>query len=137
MSHFNSTKEQREYLLNTWKKAQSGLILDKTEQDIASIIKEHPEFINLINRPEASHSNNFMENPFLHIFLHLAIKEQLFNDQPKETKKLYNKLLSKKLTPHHAEHQIMLCLDIFLKRNKSDMHKSQLDYLECLKKAMK
>ena len=74
-------------------------------------------------------------NPFLHMSMHIAIKEQLSIDQPSGIKERFNRLQKKNKDEHKTMHQIMECLAEMLwqaQRNQSAPDASI--YLECLDK---
>ena len=49
-------------------------------------------------------------NPFLHMGLHLAIREQVATDRPPGIAALFNNLRDKTGDPHAAEHRALDCL---------------------------
>lgn len=74
------------------------------------IILKHPEYHHAL-KLDSLQKNYFPEegvtNPFLHMSLHLTIKEQLSIDQPYPIRALYLELCQKTQDAHEAEHIMM------------------------------
>lgn len=136
---FQSRDETRQVYLTVWNKIQQGQILEPLESVIADVIKWHPEYHDLLAAGESAQQAEFtpesgQSNPFLHMGMHIAIREQAHTDRPPGIKKLHSKLCRKK-GEHEAEHLMMECLGQSLwlaQRNNSMPDESA--YLECLKK---
>jgi len=111
MIYSQNRDDQRAFLINAWNKFKENHILNDIELQLVDIIKIHPEFHELIeDRKVKCPSYDLNLNPFLHINLHLAVREQIAINQPLEIKKIYKKILSKFNDTHQAEHAIMNCL---------------------------
>ena len=73
-------------------------------------------------------------NPFLHMGMHIALREQAQSNRPAGIQQLYQKLVSGK-GQHDAEHAMMDCLGQVLWRAQRDgSEPDQNSYLECLRK---
>jgi|TARA_B100001079_G_scaffold3120_1_gene2664 hypothetical protein len=132
-------KEQRKFLANAWQKFLSNKSLEPIEVELTSIIKIHPEYQKLINDIELDYFPESGEvNPFLHINLHLSLREQLSINQPKGIRNYYDKIINKVKDPHEAEHIMMECIAemIFLSQKNNTVmdHKA---YISCLDKHAK
>lgn len=134
MFYTQNRNEQRQFLNITWQKFCQQKNLTPFEIQLASVIEIHPEYHNLITQTEA---NYFPEqgavNPFLHLNLHLALREQLSINQPQGIQTHYQKILKKIKDLHQAEHLMMDCIAqmIFI----SQKNNTQMDvdgYFECL-----
>jgi len=103
--------KQRQFLARSWQKFTNNESLEPLEIQLTSIIQIHPEYHELINNVD---SNYFPEqgevNPFLHINLHLALRDQLSINQPSGIKKAYDELLAKLKDEHAVEHLMMDCI---------------------------
>lgn len=109
-----SRKEIREQFAILWSKAKSGGILNSGELRIVSVIKDHPEYQPIVESiwsiSEADFSSSAgQENPFLHMGLHIAIREQIALNQPPEVASAFMQL-AKHRGRHAAEHALMQCL---------------------------
>jgi hypothetical protein len=105
----------RRYFLEAWGKAAAGEPLEPLESQIAGVIREHPEYHALLEKPEAALSREFFPedgetNPYLHLGLHLAVLEQVATDRPPGIRAHYQQLAASAGDVHEAEHRIMECL---------------------------
>ncbi|NKB46378.1 MAG: DUF1841 family protein [Legionellales bacterium] len=105
--------DSRQLFLTVWQKYQSQQPLEPLEQNILQIMLEHPEYHAAFNQPESLQTKEFHPelgevNPFLHLGLHLALREQIAIDQPAGITTIYQQLLQRHqgdvLT---TEHQMM------------------------------
>jgi len=101
-------KKQREYLADSWQKYIKNRPLELLEKQLVSIIEIHPEYHDLICNIETDYFPEQGEvNPFLHINLHLALRDQLSINQPKGIKEAHQKLIKQHKDPHAVEHLMM------------------------------
>jgi phage pi2 protein 07 len=104
--------ELRQFYLNTWQKFQQKQELSALEQQIAQVLSEHPEYHSWLNEENLDmtfHPEIHGENPFLHMGLHLAIREQLQTNRPLGIREIYFAYVKKNnhLPPHEIEHIFM------------------------------
>ena len=131
---YQDRKKQREFLANSWQKYTRNKPLEPLEKQLASIIEIHPEYHDLIGNVD---SECFPEqdgvNPFLHINLHLALRDQLSSNQPKGVKEVHQKLINHCKDPHKVEHLMMECIEemIYISQ-KSNTTMDQESYLNCI-----
>lgn len=105
-------KETRQYFFNVWKKYQEKTPLGALEGEILQVILDHPEYHSLLNQANLYIDQSWlpeqgMSNPFLHMGLHLAIREQLSTDRPKGIVKIYQSLLKKHGDKLQVEHLML------------------------------
>ncbi len=111
MLYSQNRSEQRAFLSNAWVKFQNNESLDPMEFQLVEIIKLHPEYHHLIQTTDAEYfPEHGQVNPFLHINLHLALREQLSINQPIEVRLAYDSLLEKIKDPHEVEHTLIDCI---------------------------
>ena len=124
-------KKQREFLANAWQKHLNNDNLEPLEYQLALIIDSHPEYHKIINDLNSDYFPEQGEiNPFLHINLHLALKDQLSINQPKEINSIYQKLLKKYNDPHEVEHLMMECIaEMIFTAQKNNTELDQHKYL--------
>lgn len=109
-----SREELRSQFITSWKKYRQHLPLTLLENEIVANIIAHPEYHAFFEHQDALiqdfPADSLMNNPFLHLSLHMSINEQTRLDRPKGIAELYQKLLTKSSSPHSLQHQMMECL---------------------------
>jgi hypothetical protein len=136
---FQSRDEVRQVYLTVWRKLQQKKLLEPMEALIADVIGIHPEYHALLEDSEAAVEDDFtpqqgQTNPFLHMGMHIALREQADSNRPPGTQAIYQKLTARK-GQHDAEHVMMECLGQALWQAQRDVTEpDQLAYLDCLKK---
>ena len=97
---------------DAWRKKQDGLQLTALEAQIATVISEHPEYTHAITGDlEQDYTVEGGEtNPFLHMGLHLGIREQVATNRPTGIRDIFTRLSAKIGDAHGAEHRMIDCL---------------------------
>ena len=131
---FQDRKKQREFLANSWQKYSSNKPLDPLEEQLASVIEIHPEYHDLIGNIDSEYFPEQGEvNPFLHINLHLALRDQLSINQPKGIREVHQKLIKQYEDQHIAEHLMMECIaEMIYLSQKNNTTMDQESYLNCI-----
>ncbi|WP_020559290.1 DUF1841 family protein [Thiofilum flexile] len=130
----------RQFYSQTWSKAQQGQTLNALETQIAQVISEHPEYHAWLS--ERHLDTDFapewgQTNPFLHMGLHLGLREQLATDRPAGIHALYQQLLVH-YAPHALEHQMMECLaESLWQAQRNQQSPDEAAYLACLEQLRK
>lgn len=115
MSSPPATRDEiRRAYSEAWAKARRGEKLSIGEQRIAEVIAEHPEYQTVIESGEAALEADFAPeaghtNPYLHMGLHIAIREQVAIDRPPGIRVIFERLAAAGDT-HEAEHAMVECL---------------------------
>lgn len=131
--------EIRQTYLTAWQRAQAGEALDPTQRAIADVVADHPEYQTLLSDPETALARDYTPeqgetNPFLHMGLHLALREQVGTDRPTGIRPLHARLAGRLGDEHEAEHRMMECLGQALwEAQRSGRAPDEAAYLECLK----
>ena len=105
--------ELRQMYFDAWQKSTTGAALSPLEAQIASVIEDHPEYQPMMTDAviDASFTpDGGQTNPFLHMGLHLAVREQVATDRPAGIAAIFNTLLIRTGDAHEAEHQALECL---------------------------
>lgn len=128
----------REMFFSAWKKHLLNEPLEPMEKQIVSLLEDHPEYHDLIENPDAIDKDFTPEhgemNPFLHLSLHLALREQVGTDRPKGIATVTRSLLLKHGDGHTVEHLMIECLGEFLwDAQRAKREPDELAYLEKLK----
>ena len=110
------TREQlRSSYADAWRKHLARVPLTPLESLIADVIAHHPEYQPLVGDAQAVQAfdpspGTAAENPFLHMGLHLAIREQLSIDRPPGVRQIQQALTARLGDGHDAEHVLMEAL---------------------------
>jgi hypothetical protein len=105
--------ELRKMYADTWQKRCDKIPLTPLEAQIADVIEWHPEYhadvmsdeLNKDYTPDAGKTN-----PFLHMGLHLGIREQIATNRPSGITSIYSTLTARVGDAHLAEHRMIDCL---------------------------
>lgn len=128
--------EYRKVFFESWRKHQTEQFLEPLEGQLVEIMLLHPEYHALLNQAENYQTKDFSEdNPFLHMSLHLGIREQVATNRPAGIREVYLQLCEKNQNVHLAEHQMMEYLATVLwEGQKNGKMLDEQEYLEGLKK---
>jgi hypothetical protein len=109
-----SRDQLRQSYLDAWRKRAAGAILSPLEAMIADVIALHPEYQPLVQDPDRALTldagGGGAENPFLHMGLHMAVREQVAIDRPPGVRALHARLNARHPDSHRAEHILMEAL---------------------------
>jgi hypothetical protein len=129
----------RQLYADIWHKARQNQPLDTLEQQIAQVISEHPEYHKILeNRQHLS--NEYLPemgetNPFLHMGMHLALREQVATNRPAGIAEVFLKLSIQHSDKLAVEHKMMDCLaEALWNSQKYQRAPDEQAYLNCLKK---
>lgn len=108
-------EQLRRMYLEAWRKFSAGAPLEPLEGQLAAVIAEHPEYIAWLESGENALGAEFTpeggrENPFLHMGLHLAIREQVATNRPAGITEIHRKLSARLGGAHAAEHAMLVPL---------------------------
>jgi Domain of unknown function (DUF1841) len=107
-----SREQLRQMYLASWRKFRAQEPLQPLEKQVAAVIAEHPEYIAWLETGEEVLAADFTpeggrENPFLHMGMHLALREQLSTDRPAGFAALHRRLCEHYGDAHAAEHALL------------------------------
>jgi hypothetical protein len=108
----------REDLRRTWQqawaKARAGLPLTPLEALLADVLRMHPEYHRAVRQDDALARDWLPEggesNPFLHMGLHVALREGIAANRPAGLAEIAASLARTRGDAHAAEHALMDCL---------------------------
>ena len=114
MLYGSDRDDLRRSWVDAWSKSRAGQPLEPLERLLAEVVSEHPEHHAALESPDAL-TREFppeagRSNPFLHMGLHVAIREQIATDRPPGVRRLYVELLPRFADTHRLEHALMECL---------------------------
>jgi hypothetical protein len=105
--------EIRNMYADAWKKHCDGLPITPLDAQIATVIELHPEYHDDITSDDLDKDytpDGGKTNPFLHMGLHLGIREQVATNRPPGIASVLEALTTKCGDAHMAEHQMIDCL---------------------------
>jgi hypothetical protein len=106
--------ELRRMYVDAWLKRCNKQPLSPLESQIADVIEMHPEYHAEISGGKIDRDytpDGGQSNPFLHMGLHLGIREQVSTDRPAGIASVYQSLAEKSGGDVHAtEHAMIECL---------------------------
>ena len=107
-----SRDELRRSYADAWRKYVARSPMTPLEALIVDVLELHPEYQALVSNASAAlafdpAAGGAQENPFLHMGLHLAIREQLSIDRPPGVRALLESLEARLGNTHAAEHALM------------------------------
>jgi hypothetical protein len=109
--HDQSRSDLRRMYVDAWRKYRRREPLEPLEAQIAAVVADHPEYHALLESESALASEFPPElsatNPFLHLGLHLAIREQVSTDRPAGIASLHAELARRLGSSLEAEHAML------------------------------
>ncbi|MGI9199937.1 MAG: DUF1841 family protein [Woeseiaceae bacterium] len=129
--------ELRRMYAEAWRKRTEEQALTPLEAQIAAVIEEHPEYQSAL---DGDLDKDFTvaggeTNPFLHMGLHLGIREQVATNRPAGIRAVFDELAARLGDAHDAEHQMIDCLaEAIWTAQREQRPPDELQYLESLRK---
>jgi hypothetical protein len=129
--------ELRRMYREAWRRFRASEVLTPLQAQIANVVGEHPEYQGVIE--STSTTTEFMpeggqSNPYLHMGLHLAIREQVATDRPSGIRDVFERLAASTGDAHGAEHRMLECLaESLWEAQRDSSMPDEAAYLEKLK----
>ena len=137
------TRDQlRRSYAQAWSKHLTHVPLTPQEAMIAEVIHAHSEYHALVMDGDTAAAfepgpADATENPFLHMGLHLAIREQVAIDRPPGVRELHHLLQARTGDRHRAEHVLMEALGQTLwQAQRSGRAPDEAQYLTLARQAL-
>ena len=110
--HDQDRSALRRHYLEAWRKQREGRPLEPLEHQLAAVIEQHPEYHALLEDEPESVGRDYapesgQSNPFLHLGLHLAIREQVATNRPPGIAVIHRELSRRLGSVHEAEHRML------------------------------
>jgi hypothetical protein len=110
-----SRDELRRVYIDAWRKHREGLPMEPLEAQVADVIALHPEYQAALERPDQVVERDYspeggQSNPFLHMGLHLAVRDQIATNRPNGIRLAFDALAKRMGSAHDAEHRVIECL---------------------------
>lgn len=130
--------ELRQMYVDAWRKYCASEPMSPLESQIARVIEDHPEYQPAMTEEtldETYTPEGGKTNPYLHMGLHLALREQIATNRPAGIAKAFESLQARAGDRHAAEHQALDCLAeaLWAAQNNNTAPDEQA-YLESLKR---
>jgi hypothetical protein len=130
--------ELRRMYADAWRKARDGEVLSPLESQIAQVIADHPEYQAVVSGEDLDASftpERGQTNPFLHMGLHLALRDQVATDRPPGIGTVFNAIAARSPNRLDAEHRAIDCLaeTLWEAQGRNEVPDEQ-QYLEKLKR---
>ncbi|MFO7326425.1 MAG: DUF1841 family protein [Pseudomonadota bacterium] len=108
----NSSREElRRRYVEAWRRHREGLPLEPLDAQVADVVALHPEYHALLEAPDALTRDFTVEqgqvNPFLHMGLHLGVREQVATNRPAGITEVHRHLSQRLGSTHEAEHRMV------------------------------
>lgn len=129
--------ELRRMYAAAWQKHEAGEPLAPLEAQIAAVVATHPEFSATVSGDLAQDYpvESGETNPFLHMGLHLGIREQIATDRPAGIRDVYGALVARHGDEHTAEHHMIDCLaEALWEAQRRNTAPDEIQYLDNLKR---
>ena len=140
---FKPTRNQaRQSFFDTWCKYRRNEILTGIEQTALEVIVLHPEYHSILEDEERYLDQDYLPemgdtNPFLHMSMHVAVKEQLSINQPVGICELFLRLQEQTGDEHDAAHRVMECLaEMLWQAQRSQTAPDAEVYFDCLNRQL-
>ena len=112
--HDQGRSALRRMYRQAWRKHRDSLPVEPVEDQIIRVMLLHPEYVAALESEEALDRDYTPEggqsNPFLHMGLHLAIREQVATNRPPGIAEVHGNLVRSLGDVHEAEHAMIECL---------------------------
>lgn len=135
----NDRTALREMFFTVWEKMQKQEPLEPLESDIADVIVMHPEYHTMLSQKEKHLDKDFFPefgetNPFMHMSLHLSIREQIATNRPQGIQFLFNQIATKIGNIHDTEHGMTeILMEMLWQAQRLNQAPDEQMYLEKLK----
>ena len=134
----NDRNKLRLMYIHAWQKRSQNLPMDALEHMIADVIAMHPEYHTLLSDEDNAlafeeSSEQGTSNPFLHLGMHLGLREQISTDRPTGIRAAYEKLVRRTGDVMESEHRMIACLLRTL-QDASGHEPDERVYLECIQR---
>ena len=140
--HDQDRSSLRRMYFEAWRKHRESLPVEPVEDQIIRVVTQHPEYAQLLESGPAALVRDYtpeegQTNPFLHMGLHLAIREQVATDRPAGIAVVYRSLATRLGGVHDAEHAMIERLGQSLwNAQRAGLPPDEAQYLESLRRLL-
>ena len=140
--HDQGRSSLRRMYLEAWRKHRESLPVEPVEDQIIRVVALHPEYAQLLESDPAALDREYppeegQTNPFLHMGLHLAIREQVATDRPAGIAVVHRSLAARLGDVHEAEHAMIERLgEALWSAQRAGLPPDEAQYLESLRRLL-
>ncbi|HEV7431811.1 MAG TPA: DUF1841 family protein [Steroidobacteraceae bacterium] len=130
----------REAWRTAWARHLERLPLAPLQAQMTALVALHPEYHAQLGQGPAIEARDLEDSPavghaFLHLGLHLALREQLTTDRPSGIALIHKRLSARHQEGHVAEHRMMGVLEQTLwEAQRAGRMPDEVQYLETLRR---
>ncbi len=134
--------EMRAFFVEAWRRRCGNLPAEPLQVLVADVIELHPEYHELLEDPDATLDRDWTpengeSNPFLHMGLHIAIREGTAADRPAGIRALRERLIALADDEHDADHGMMECLaETLWESQRAGLPPDEQGYLERVRRLL-
>lgn len=139
MFYSKDRNQIRIFFRSSWEKFISKQPVEPLEALVGEVVSMHPEYHPMLENRQDNLDRDYQPedgqtNPFLHMGMHITLREQFASNHPDGIESIYKKVLNKTGDPHKAEHLMMDCLaeSLWQAQRKNELPEDQT-YIQCLK----
>ena len=129
--------ELRKMYADAWRKRCDKEPLTPLETQIADVVESHPEYhadVMSVDLERDYTPDGGETNPFLHMGLHLGIREQVATNRPAGIAAVFQALATRLGDAHAAEHRMLDCLaETLWEAQRDQCPPNELRYVERLR----
>lgn len=138
MMFTNNRDAYRKAFATVWQKHQKNISLDPQELQLLQVMLLHPEYESIYSEATQAQEYSLEENPYIHLSLHLTLREQIALNRPKGMTEIYNALMQQENNAHTCEHEMMNVLaNLLWQAQQSGNMPSEEIYLQRLQMLIK
>lgn len=108
----DTIQDTRQMFYSSWESYLNKKPLSPLEQQIVQVVIEHPEYHSVMDQRNTFQEHTYYPelgeaNPFLHMGLHLAVREQVATNRPVGMAQTFKQLVNQYKDPLAVEHLMM------------------------------
>lgn len=135
---YGDRNSMRQMFVTAYRKRRDGNVLEPMEAMIADVIGAHPEYQALLEAGAVDEDYSVEDgqvNPFLHMALHIAVREQVSIDRPAGVRAVWTRLSARLDDSHAAEHRMLDCLaEVMLNAQRDGTAPDEYAYLQAVRR---
>ena len=140
--HDQGRSSLRRMYLEAWRKHRESLPVEPVEDQIIRVVSLHPEYARLLESDPAALDRDYspeagQTNPFLHMGLHLAVREQVATDRPAGIAAVHRSLAARLGDVHEVEHAMIERLgEALWSAQRAGLPPDEAQYLESMRRLL-